>query len=92
MTETAPDVGEHEGSIPSYCCRLFGTGIGDRLHADCARKIRPRGSIVTKEDCDANGGTFHPIIFNWMVHVYPMEKDNAAIWSVERQAPNKGGT
>ena len=43
MTETAPDVGEHEGSIPSYCCRLFGTGIGDRLHADCARKIRPRG-------------------------------------------------
>jgi hypothetical protein len=49
------------------------------------------GSIVTKEDCDANGGTFHPIIFNWMVHVYPLEKDNAAIWSVERQAHNHSG-
>jgi hypothetical protein len=48
------------------------------------------GSIVTKEDCDTNGGVFHPIIFNWMVHVYPMEKDNAAIWSVERQAHNHG--
>jgi hypothetical protein len=44
------------------------------------------GSIVTKEDCDANGGAFHPIIFNWMVHVYPMEKDPAQIWSVEKQA------
>lgn len=49
------------------------------------------GSIVTKEDCDANSGTFHPIIFNWMVHVYPLEKDNAAIWSVERQAHNHSG-
>ena len=44
------------------------------------------GSIATKEECDANGGTFHPIIFNWMVHVYPMEKNSAQIWSVERQA------
>ena len=43
------------------------------------------GSIATKEDCDSNGGTFHPIVFNWMVHVYPLEKDTAKIWSVERQ-------
>ncbi len=49
------------------------------------------GSIVTKEDCDANGGTFRPIIFNWMVHVYPLEKDAAQIWSVERQAHNHSG-
>src|SRR3981081_4679172 len=49
------------------------------------------GSIVTKEDCDANGGTFHPVIFNWMVHVYPLEKDNAQIWSLERQAHNHDG-
>ena len=33
----------------------------------------------------AAGGTFHPVIFNWMVHVYPFEKDQANIWSVERQ-------
>ncbi len=44
-----------------------------------------RGSITTQEACDAAGGTFHPVVFNWMVHVYPFEKDQASIWSVERQ-------
>jgi hypothetical protein len=44
-----------------------------------------RGSITTQEACDAAGGTFHPVIFNWMVHVYPFEKDQAGIWSVDRQ-------
>ncbi|HEY6372082.1 MAG TPA: hypothetical protein VIX37_16015 [Candidatus Sulfotelmatobacter sp.] len=44
-----------------------------------------RGSIITQEACDAAGGTFHPVIFNWMVHVYPFEKDQANIWPVERQ-------
>jgi hypothetical protein len=44
-----------------------------------------RGSITTQEACDAAGGTFRPVIFNWMVHVYPFEKDQANIWSVERQ-------
>ncbi len=43
------------------------------------------GSIATQEACDAAGGTFHPVIFNWMVHVYPFEKDQGSIWSVERQ-------
>jgi hypothetical protein len=44
-----------------------------------------RGSITTQEACDAAGGTFHPVIFNWMVHVYPFEKDPASVWSAERQ-------
>ncbi len=44
-----------------------------------------RGSITTQQACDAAGGTFHPVIFNWMVHVYPFEKDQASIWSVSRQ-------
>jgi hypothetical protein len=44
-----------------------------------------RGSITTQEACDAAGGAFHPVIFNWMVHVYPFEKDQAGIWSVDRQ-------
>jgi len=47
-----------------------------------------RGSITTQEACDAAGGTFRPVIFNWMVHVYPFEKDPAAVWSVERQHGN----
>jgi len=44
-----------------------------------------KGSITTQEACDAAGGTFHPVVFNWMVHVYPFEKDQASIWSVGRQ-------
>ncbi len=44
-----------------------------------------RGSIVTEADCKAAGGEFMPQVFGWMVHVYPFEKDAAAIWSVERQ-------
>ena len=48
-------------------------------------KFGLRGSIATQEGCDAAGGRFHPVVLNWMVHVYPFEKDTAAIWSVERQ-------
>jgi hypothetical protein len=44
-----------------------------------------KGSINTQEACDAAGGQFLPVVFNWMVHVYPFEKDQASIWSVERQ-------
>lgn len=43
------------------------------------------GSITTQAECDAKGGKFYPVVFNWMVHVYPLEKDTAQIWSVERQ-------
>jgi len=46
-----------------------------------------RGSIATKEACDAAGGRFLPQVFGWMVHVYPFEKNQADIWAVERQAP-----
>jgi hypothetical protein len=51
-------------------------------------KFGLRGSISTQGECEAAGGDFHPIIFNWMVHVYPLEKDPAQIWSVERQRAN----
>src|SRR5579871_1069770 len=44
-----------------------------------------RGSIMTQAACDSAGGSFRPVVFNWMVHVYPFEKDQANIWSVERQ-------
>jgi hypothetical protein len=47
-----------------------------------------RGSIANEEQCNAAGGTFRPVVFNWMVHVYPFEKDQASIWSVERQHAN----
>jgi len=44
-----------------------------------------RGSIATKEACDAAGGKFYPQVFGWMVHLYPFEQKQADIWSVERQ-------
>jgi hypothetical protein len=48
-------------------------------------KFGLRGSITTQAECDAAGGEFHPLVFNWMVHLYPNEKDPAHIWSVDRQ-------
>lgn len=48
-------------------------------------KFGLRGSIATKEDCDAVGGKFYPQVFGWMVHVYPFEQKAEDIWSVERQ-------
>jgi hypothetical protein len=45
-----------------------------------------KGSIATKDACDAAGGKFIPQIFGWMVHVYPFEQKAEDVWSVERQA------
>jgi hypothetical protein len=54
-------------------------------------KFGLNGSISTKEDCEAAGGTFAPHVFGWMVHVYPWEKTPDEIWSVERQMKDKPG-
>jgi hypothetical protein len=48
-------------------------------------KFGLRGSITTEEQCKAAGGDFHPVIFGWMVHVYPFEKNAADVWSAEKQ-------
>ena len=29
------------------------------------------GTIYEAGECEGVGGTFHPLIFGWMVHVYP---------------------
>ncbi len=36
-------------------------------------KFGLKGSLATQEDCDAANGRFQPVIFGWMVHVYPYE-------------------
>jgi hypothetical protein len=42
------------------------------------------GTIVTKEACDAENGTFHPVIFGWMVHANVFEgTDLATVWGHE---------
>lgn len=45
---------------------------GQLLSADWS-KFGLRGSIATQEACDAAGGRFSPVVFGWMVHVYPYE-------------------
>jgi hypothetical protein len=39
-----------------------------------------RGSITTREACDAAGGRFVKQAFGWMLHVYPGASDPATIW------------
>jgi len=41
------------------------------------------GSISSQAGCDAAGGRFQPVLFNWMVHVYPFETDPAKVWRVD---------
>src|SRR6266481_8764345 len=36
-------------------------------------KFGLKGSITTQDACDAANGRFQPVIFGWMVHVYPYE-------------------
>jgi hypothetical protein len=36
-------------------------------------KFGLHGTIASKGSCDAVGGRFSPVIFGWMVHVYPYE-------------------
>jgi hypothetical protein len=36
-------------------------------------KFGLKGSIATQEACEAANGRFQPVIFGWMVHVYPYE-------------------
>jgi hypothetical protein len=54
---------------------------GERLTADYS-KFGLRGSITTPEACDAAGGKFYPVIFGWMVHVYPYEHTTAKIFAM----------
>ena len=41
----------------------------------------PKGSILTKAECDQAGGRFIPQLFGWMVHVYPFEDTPEKIWT-----------
>ena len=45
-------------------------------------KFGLQGSIATQEACDAVGGKFYPVIFGWMVHVYPHEDSTQKIFAM----------
>jgi hypothetical protein len=51
----------------------------ERGRADLT-KFGLQGSILTKEACNEAGGTFYPVIFGWMVHVYPFEDSREKVW------------
>jgi hypothetical protein len=40
------------------------------------------GSIHTKEACQAEGGTFMPVIFTWMIHIFPYEDSMKDVFSM----------
>jgi hypothetical protein len=46
--------------------------LGQLRSADWT-KFGLRGSIITEDACSEAGGRFHPVIFGWMVHVYPYQ-------------------
>ena len=50
-----------------------------RGHMDLT-KFGLQGSIITKDACSEAGGTYYPVIFGWMVHVYPFEDSREKIW------------
>ena len=43
----------------------------------------PQGNIHTKEDCTAAHGLWIPVVFGWMTHVYPDDKDTWAGMDME---------
>lgn len=47
-------------------------------------KFGLRGSIATEDACSAAGGRFHPVVFGWMVHVYPYEDSLDKIFAMHR--------
>ena len=54
----------------------------DQRHGADWTKFGLRGSIATEEACATAGGRFHPVIFGWMVHVYPYEDSLDKIFAV----------
>ena len=61
---------------------------GQRKTADYS-KFGLRGSITTQEACDAASGKFHPVVFGWMVHVYPYEDSTEKIFAMHHKDGKK---
>ncbi|HEY6395404.1 MAG TPA: hypothetical protein VIX12_08310, partial [Candidatus Binataceae bacterium] len=44
-------------------------------------KFGPGGSIAAQAACEATNGRWVPVLFGWMVHVYPWEKNPQEVWA-----------
>jgi hypothetical protein len=53
--------------LPPGSVARRGAAAMDRMNMDS--RFGPRGSISTREECDAANGVFLPRMFGWMVHV-----------------------
>jgi hypothetical protein len=60
-----------------FCLPPRGTAIRDANW----KQFGLEGSISTEDACRAAGGRWFPIVFGWMVHVYPFESDPAKTWA-----------
>lgn len=60
-------------------CLPSGSAI-ERAQADWTR-FGPAGSIATESECKEANGRWQPVLFGWMVHVYPFEETREKIWT-----------
>lgn len=68
----------------NFCKAPAGTPLSERMGPNA--RFGFKGSIDTSDACATAGGTFKPVVFGWMVHVWPNEKTRAEIWAVDRHA------
>jgi len=59
----------------------------DEYHGE-SPKFGMFGSIHTAEACKAEGGTFFPVIFSWMIHIFPYETDLKDVFSMNDDIPH----
>jgi hypothetical protein len=64
-----------------FCRPPKGTPISELLAPNA--RFGLKGSIETAEACTQAGGTFVPLVFGWMVHVWPNETTDDTIWAVD---------
>jgi hypothetical protein len=58
---------------------------GDQRKTADYTKFGLHGSITTQDACDSAGGKFYPVIFGWMVHVYPYEDSTDKIFAMHHR-------
>ena len=61
----------------NFCMPPKGTPVGE---VDW-KKFGFIGSIATQDACQQADGRWYPVMFNWMVHVYPFETDPSKVWA-----------
>jgi mono/diheme cytochrome c family protein len=65
----------------NLCRAPVGTAMRDAYFGEHP-KFGLKGSIWTRDACDEANGSFSPIEFGWMIHVWPSGATQAAIWSI----------